>query len=76
MYIKEVWVKDAQLSAFRRFLLPTSNIQHPAPNTHYTHYLAHQLIVSTKITQRNWRWFKMNHTRANGTLYSYRYTVN
>ncbi len=66
MYIKEVWVKDAQLSAFRRFLLSISN----------THYLTHQLIVSTKITQRNWRWFKMNHTRANGTLYSYRYTVN
>ncbi len=41
-----------------------------------THYPLHQLIVSTKITQRNWRWFKMNHIRANGTLYSYRYTVN
>ncbi len=67
MYIKEVWLKDVRLSAIRRFF---------TLYTHYTHYLTHQLIVSTKITQRNWRWFKMNHTRANGTLYSYRYTVN
>lgn len=65
MYIKEVWVKDVWLSVIRRFLLSTPKTDH----------LAYQLIVSTKITQRNWRWFKMNHTRANGTLYSYRYTV-
>lgn len=31
MYIKEVWVKDAQLSAFRRFF--TLYTQHPLSRT-------------------------------------------